>query len=136
MSSSRVGEGATIGSHAPVATADHGSRTEACSRTEHGQVTVFASVVLVLFVLCVVGLAGVATGVIDRARAQQAADAAALAAANRLDPVDGDRVAAVVARANGAEVVATRRVDRIVVVTVRVASIRSSAAARPVWRTR
>lgn len=90
-----------------------------------------AAAVLVLLGLALVGLGHVAAATVDRARAQQAADAAALAAAVRLDPGEVHRVAAVVADHNDAEVVEVRRVGIIVVVTVRSGSARATAAARP-----
>lgn len=101
---------------------------------DQGQVTVLMAVALVVFVVALVALGHIAAGVADRARAQRAADAAALAAAVRPDPDDARRVAAHVADANRASLARIRWVDGTVVVTVRVARVDATAAARPSTR--
>lgn len=112
---------------------DTAPRIRRC-RPDQGQTTVVSAAVLAIVVVVGLALAQVARGAVDRAGAQRAADAAALAAAVRVDPDDADRIAGVVAEANAATVVATRRVADVVVVTVRVGAARASAAARPVTR--
>lgn len=88
--------------------------------------------VAVVIALMAVGLAHVGTEAIDRARAQNAADAAALGAALRLDPVVAERLAGAVAERNGAHLAGLHREGPVTVVEVRLGDQHAAAAARPV----
>lgn len=87
---------------------------------------------VVVAALVGLGVAHVAVEATQRARAQNAADAAALAAALRLDPADARRVAGQVAAHNGATVTEVQRFGATTVVRVTIAGHRAVAAARPV----
>ncbi len=88
--------------------------------------------VLVLVAMLAVGAAGLGFRVVGRARAQNAADAAALAAAVEPDDGRARAVAARLAAGNGAELVSFRRASTTVVVVVEIAHRRATAAAEPV----
>ncbi len=86
----------------------------------------------VVIALVAVGLAHVGTEAIDRARAQNAADAAALGAALELDPAVAERLAGTVAQRNGARLAGLHREGSVTVVEVRLGDHHAVAAARPV----
>lgn len=88
--------------------------------------------VVTLVALCGLGVAHVGRGAVDRARAQNAADAAALAAAIAPDPSNARIVARQISARNGAVLVDEHRVERITVVRVRLSGHEASAAASPV----
>lgn len=98
----------------------------------NGQVVPLMTGVVVLVALCAVGLGHLGAQAIDRARAQNAADAAALAAAVRFDANEAEVVAEQVARRNGATVTELRRVGVVTVVQVRRGDHDAIAAATPV----
>ncbi len=95
---------------------------------QHGQVVPLAAVVLTLVGLLAAGVAHLGSRVVVRARAQSAADAAALGAAVAPDP---RQVAQRVAAGNGATVTSLRLVGAVVVVTVRIDGTAATAAAAP-----
>ena len=104
------------------------ARIDPCRRpssAESGQAFPLVLLVVALAVgLClVVARSGAMAG--DRARARTAADAAALGAA-----AEGDEAARRLATANGATVVAIRRVGGEVEVVVRVGDVTAAARAR------
>jgi secretion/DNA translocation related TadE-like protein len=72
---------------------------------ERGSVTVIAAGVIVIVLVCTMGVADVGRVLAERSRAQTAADAAALAAAQDLALADGDPAgdAASFATMNGAD---------------------------------
>jgi secretion/DNA translocation related TadE-like protein len=74
---------------------------------ERGSVTVIAAGVIVVVLVCTMGVADVGRVLAERSRAQTAADAAALAAAQDLAVSDGDPAAdaASFATMNGADLV-------------------------------
>jgi secretion/DNA translocation related TadE-like protein len=76
--------------------------------TEEGSVTVLAAAVIAVLLVCTMGVADVARVLVERTRAQTAADAASLAAAQDLALDDGDPSAdaAAFAAHNGAVLVA------------------------------
>lgn len=88
--------------------------------------------VIVLVALITLGVAHVGRQAVDRARAQNAADAAALAAAVQLDPADAAQIARRLADRNGAELVEVHRIGPVVTVRVRLSGHDAVAAARPV----
>lgn len=91
---------------------------------ERGQASVLALVWLTLAALLALGVARIGGAVLDGARAETAADAAALAGAG-----DDDRAARVVASRNGADLVEIRREGFEVQVWVRFGdAVRSSRA--------
>jgi hypothetical protein len=94
-------------------------------RRDRGQAAVFLVIVLsALFVVSIAALAAMGGDIVDRTRAQTAADAAALAS------VADDRGAAdAIARTFGAVVVSWARDDADVVVVVRVGDATASARA-------
>lgn len=104
------------------------------SDADRGQVVPLVAAVVALVAMLALGIAGVARVAHDRARAQNAADAAALAAAVRLGPDDVEATARRLAEANGAELVELRREGTIVVVRVELGGLEAVAAARPVAR--
>lgn len=87
---------------------------ETLRRRERGSAVALLGLVLATMVVAVLLLAGVTTRVVDRASAQSAADAAALAGA-----ADGPDAAATLARLNGAELVSYQRDGGLVTVRVR-----------------
>lgn len=89
-----------------------------------GQATPLVAVVLLFAGMVLVGLAHLGHLALDAARADTAADAAALAGV-----VHGPGAAARLARADGAVLVAFERLDDDVTVTVRVGSATSTARA-------
>ncbi len=91
---------------------------------ERGQASVLVVLWLALAALVAVGVARIGAAVLDGARAETAADAAALAGAG-----DDDRAARLVAARNGADLVEIRREGLEVQVRVRFGdAIRSSRA--------
>jgi secretion/DNA translocation related TadE-like protein len=74
---------------------------------ERGSVTIVAAGAIVITLVCTIGVADVSRVLIERSRAEMAADAAALAAAQDLALSDGDPVvdAASFADHNGAQLV-------------------------------
>jgi len=92
-----------------------------------GQVLPLVSVLVVFVALVCLGLTRLGDGVVDRARARTAADAAALAGAR-----DGEDVAGEVAEQNHGELLAYVSREGEVEVTVRVGD--STARARAVLR--
>jgi uncharacterized membrane protein len=99
---------------------------------DRGQVVPLMAGVLVVVALLAVGVAHVGSQAAGRARVQNAADAAALAAALQLDPADAEQIAGLLAGRNGAELVEVHRVDAVTVVHVRLGDHEAAAAARPV----
>ncbi len=96
-------------------------------RDDRGQVLPLVALVLVFAVMVATGIAHLAVEATERARAEHAADAAALAGAV------GDRpAAATLARANGAELESFARDGDIVVVAVRRHGHRATARAEAV----
>lgn len=96
---------------------------------ERGQVVPLVMAVLVLIAALAVGVAGLGVRAVGRARAQSAADAAALAAAT-VGPVPRRRaIVTAVATANGADLVTLRTDGPVVVVTVRIGATTAQAAA-------
>ena len=91
---------------------------------DRGQVVPLVALVLVVGAGAAIVLALVAGVLVDRARAQTAADAAVLAAA-----VGSDADASAVAAANGGSVESLRRDGSQVAITVRVGRARASARA-------
>lgn len=104
----------------------------ACPSTQSGQVVPLMAGVIVLVALCALGVAFVGRQAVERARAQNAADAAALAAAVQLDPRRATVVAQTITSRNGARLVELHRDGAVVVVHVTVAGHGAVAAARPV----
>jgi hypothetical protein len=94
------------------------------SAPDRGQVVPLVAGLLVLLGATAMLLGLVAGVLVDRGRAQTAADAAALAAA-----AGTDRDAAALAAANGAELVAVHRDGAEVEVTVRIGRVRARARA-------
>lgn len=94
------------------------------SRGDRGQATPLWAIVIVLAGLVLVPLALLATATIDRARAQNAADAVALAGA-----LDGEDTARSIAAANGARLIEYRRAGDTVEVVVVVGDRRATARA-------
>lgn len=105
----------------------HGRR-----RDERGQIVPIAAAFVVIFAVLAVGLAAIGRRHIDQTRAQGAADAAALAAAQSPTVEQGDRDAAIVAQRNDATIAAIRHIDGDVMVTVRLDGQQATARARPV----
>lgn len=107
---------------------------ESSSRTtkQCGQVVPLLAGVVTLVAVLALGVAHIGLGAVDRARAQNAADAAALAAAITPDPSDARSVAAHVSACNGAVLVDEHRAEGITVVRVRLSGHEASAAATPV----
>ncbi len=93
-----------------------------------GQATPLVAVVLLLAALLLVPMGLLARAVIERAEAQSAADAAALAGA-AARPGEGEADARSIAAANGARVVAYRSDGGTVEVTVVVGNRRATARA-------
>ncbi|MFN8017357.1 MAG: pilus assembly protein TadG-related protein [Acidimicrobiales bacterium] len=92
---------------------------------EHGQSSVLALAVLAFVVAVSLGVVTLAGAVTDRARAQAAADAAALAGAAR-----GPQAARTLAHDDGAVLVAFERIDGDVRAEVQIGRARASARAR------
>lgn len=99
-----------------------------------GQVVPLMAVAVVLVAALSLGVAGIGRQVVDRARAQSAADSAALAAAVAPPPLVARDVAQRFAARNGAVLTGWRTVRSTVVVTVEVGGQHATAAARPVTR--
>lgn len=93
--------------------------------TASGQATPLMAAVLVVAGLCMMGLVALTGRLVDRARADSAADAAALAGVE-----GGPPMAARVAQANGATLLSFRWVDGDAVVEVEVHGSRSVSRAR------
>lgn len=91
---------------------------------ERGSVTVLVAVLLTLFAALCVGLATVGAGVVARARAQSAADAAALAGVS-----EGREAAERFALQNGANLVEYRENDVSVDVRVELDGVNAQASA-------
>lgn len=104
-----------------------GQEVRSVGGDDAGQVLALVSVLVVFVALVCLGLTRLGVGVIDRARARTAADAAALAGAR-----DGEDVAGEVAEQNHGELLAYVSSDGEVEVTVRVGD--STARARAVLR--
>jgi hypothetical protein len=92
--------------------------------SERGSALPLVVLTLTLVSVAALVLAAVTGTVVDRARAQAAADAAALAAV-----VEGPQAAAELAAANGAELVTARVADGVAVVEVRVGRVVARARA-------
>lgn len=104
-------------------------------RGSRGQATPLWAIVLVLVALLLVPVALLARATIERAEAQSAADAAALAGALATDG-SGEADARAIADRNGARLESYRRVGDTIEVTVVVGGRRASArAVREVVRT-
>lgn len=99
-----------------------------------GQVIPLVAGVVCLVAALGLGLATVGDRVVDRARAANAADAAALAAALEVDGTLATDRARTFAEHNGAELVECTRVGVVTVVRVRVDDAVVAAAARPARR--
>ncbi len=98
-------------------------------QSQHGQVVPLMAAAIVLAAALALAVAQLGVRAVERARAQDAADAAALAAAG-VGPVPEQRaLAAHLAAANHAELRSMRRVGTVVVVEVQVGSYRAEAAA-------
>ncbi len=96
---------------------------------QHGQVVPLMAAAIVLVAALALAMAQLGVRAVDRARAQNAADAAALAAAG-VGPVPRQRALAErLTHANRAELRSLRRVGAVVVVEVQVGSQRAAAAA-------
>ena len=93
-------------------------------RRARGQATPLVALALLLGALLLVPLSLVARATIERSRAQNAADAAALAGA-----LAGEREAEVVAGRNGARLIAYERRGDTIEVVVRVGDRRATARA-------
>lgn len=93
-------------------------------RGSRAQATPLVAIVLVLAALLLVPLALLARATIERADAQNAADAVALAGA-----LEGEREAEVVAALNGAELLTYERIGDTVEVVVAVGDRRATARA-------
>jgi uncharacterized membrane protein len=92
---------------------------------DRGQVSPLVAVVVMGAAVAVLVIAHLGGVVVDRTRARNAADAAALAGAT-----DGRSAAEEVARANGAVLEGWRQIDGATEVTVRVGRARATARAR------
>jgi hypothetical protein len=91
---------------------------------DHGQAVVLLLAVVVMAALAVVGVGEFGTRIIDRGRAQTAADAAALAAT-----IGGRSAAARLAAGNGAVLVSYSEVGDAVTVVVEIEGERATARA-------
>lgn len=99
---------------------------------QRGQIVPLLAGVVTLVAVCALGVAQIGRGAVDRARAQNAADAAALAAAITPDPSNARSLAAHISARNGAVLVDEHRVGGITIVRVRLSDHEASAAATPV----
>ena len=98
---------------------------------QQGQVVPLMAGVVVLVAMIGLGLAVFGSRMVDRARAQNAADAAALAAAVQPETAVATRVAEALAEGNHAEIVSVTWHGDVVVVRVRLGREQAVAAARP-----
>lgn len=95
--------------------------------TERGNMTPLSLIVFAFVVLFAMGFTRIGAAMIVQARAQNAADSAALAGA-----VEGESTAMLMARRNGAELTAFDVEDQMVTVTVSIGSIKATASATPI----
>lgn len=111
---------------------DSGFGIRAPGWSEVGQVVPVVAAVLVIVALLGIGAAELGQRVVERSRAQNAADAAVLGAALQPDAAVAERVASTLARRNGASLVSVDVVSDTWTVHVRSGSAEAVAAARPV----
>jgi len=98
---------------------------------QRGQATPIMAIVLVMAAVIAIALIHLGGSAVDSARAQAAADAAALAGA-----ADGPDAAAALATENGGELVRFQQLGDDVLVVVAVGRARATARARASWSER